>query len=153
MSRFSRDSKFRLRDFRRRVNLNEGCNQVYINKAIDHEYMPVHPFACEVELLKKLKWSSEKCTSVDAYWNMETDIVFIQVLTKTVSNQKKEGLYVRWDNTKKQYLNLFAIIDKPFVTREMFEYVMCKFNELCATPSEKSRKKYGRKLKYIGKIR
>jgi len=151
MSRFSRDSKYRLRDFRKRTTKNDGCNQVYINKSIDHEYMPVHPFAYEVEMLETLKPSPEKCTSVDAYWNLKTDIAFLQVATITVFDHKVVGLYVRWEKTKKEFLNLVAIVDAPYVTRESFENVMCRFINPCISPSEKNRKRYGRKLKYIGK--
>ena len=152
MSRFSRDSKFRLRDFRKRTSKIGRFNQVYINKSIDHEYMPVHPFACEVEMLETLKSSQEQCTSVDAYWNLKTDIAFLQVATKTVFDHKEVGLYVRWEKTKKEYLNLVAIVVAPYVTRESFENVMCRFIKRCISPSERNRKRYGRKLKYIGKI-
>jgi hypothetical protein len=115
---------------------------------VNQEYIPVHPFACESELLKDINWLPEKCTSVDAYWKMKNDVSFLQVMTKDVSDNKQVGIYIRWDKTKKQYLNIVAIIDESVVTRDIFEKIMCNVIHLGIHPSEKNRKRYGCKLQY-----
>jgi hypothetical protein len=37
ISKFSKDSKFKIRSFRKRTDQNEGCCQVYKNNVIDQK--------------------------------------------------------------------------------------------------------------------
>ena len=76
MSRFTKDSKFRLRDFSKRVNYSP--ESVYKSSA-GFEYIPVHPFSDEDTVLKELYMRPEECRAVDAYWHMGTDIGFLQM--------------------------------------------------------------------------
>ena len=141
MTRFTKDSKYRLRDFRRRGSwASENC-KIYTHAQLSQYYIPIHPFGNEKEVVKSLNLAKESCGWVDAYWNMESDVSFIQVLTKEMSNDGKVGLYAQWGNKMKEYLTLTAIIEQPYVTRDIFEEKMAQFVKLGMKPTEQLRLK------------
>lgn len=57
--------------------------------------MPVHPCADEGELLAKLGYSSERCTSVDLWWSDGVDVAFVQVVCVGDARPLVPGLHAR----------------------------------------------------------
>ena len=100
MSRFSKDSKFRLRDFSRR---KAYCpDSVFIHVGLGYEYIPHHPFSDENRLLEKLNLQPRECKSVGAWWNMKTDISLIEVTSNKHNARLNPGLYAGWHKEKKR---------------------------------------------------
>ena len=73
MSTFSRQRKFRIRDFESRA-AHDGD----VRKYRDWRYVTVHPFADEPELLKRLSMAPDDCKFADAWWHTGTDIALLQ---------------------------------------------------------------------------
>lgn len=149
MTRFSKDSKYRLRDFKKRGSCGSEGGDIYHHEKLTHSYIPIHPLADDLDILEKLDLAKESCTWVDAYWNMGTDVSFIQVISKeNTANNLEVGLYAQWGNTIKECLTLTSIIEEAFITKSIFEQQMNEFISLGILPSEALRRKLGRlKLK------
>jgi len=141
MTRFTKDSKFRLRDFEKRRSWNSENCEIYGHQGLSQSYIPLYPFGNEVDLLEKLAISKESCIWVDAYWNMDNDVSFLQVLSKEASSNAEVGLFAQWGNTIKEYLTLTAVVDQPYITRAIFEEQMELFSSLDIDPSEQLRRK------------
>ena len=58
------------------------------------EFLPIHPFADEPELLAKLNLKAEDCRSVDAYWRIGDDVCFLQVWLSTDDPLGRSGLFL-----------------------------------------------------------
>lgn len=119
-----RDRKKRLRDFRERKDFNRENVYVVANKG--WEYIPVHPFADETEILRKLDFPAERCVEVDAYWNWGEDVVFIQVAA-TSDDGLPPSLYARYSDRSSSRVNLYAVLTTKVVIRADFERTMHEF--------------------------
>lgn len=150
MSRFTKDSKFRLRDFRRRKDYSPSS--VNLHDALNHEYIPIHPFSDDEELLARLELSASECKSVDAWWNMGADVSLIGIWSRVIQKDRKVGIYASWPKGKQRNLYIMAVVDSETITRSLFEEVMEHACDLELKASEKLRKKLSDKLTYIGKI-
>ena len=150
MSRFTKDSKFRLRDFRRRKDYSP--DSVYKHPTLGYEYIPIHPFSDESIILEKLELQSDNCKSVDAWWNMITDMCLLGVTTKDIETNRKEGIYASWPREKQGYLYFMVVLDSQAVSRVSFESIIDRINELGLIASEELRKSLTRKLAYVGNV-
>ena len=150
MTRFTKDSKFRLRDFRKRKDYSP--DSVCTHPDLLQEYIPNHPFSDDKKILEKLKLRPENCRSVDAWWNMESDICLLGVITKDFEIDRKEGIYASWQREKLGYLYFKVVLDSKMISRASFESIMGRINELGLIASEKLRGNLTGKLVYIGKI-
>jgi hypothetical protein len=81
------------------------------------EYLAVHPFADETDLLKQISWSADRCTEVDAYWQVFDDIVFVQLISTIEEKDRPPGRYVRSGHG----LNLLIVVSSPTITKGVFE--------------------------------
>jgi hypothetical protein len=111
--------KARLSDFRSRC-----ADDVEVLRLRDSEYIPIHPFADDQALLERIGWQSEKCISVDAYWRVTDDVVFLQMSTKG-SSGRAVGRYARWREGEGG-VNLSVVVDAPTISRAVFEAEMTR---------------------------
>jgi hypothetical protein len=113
----------RLAAFESRAQL--APHQVLRHVVAGWRYIPIHPFADDHDLLKRLNWPAERCVSVDAYWNCADDVHFLQV---EVAGQSIRGpsLYYRWKGSDAYAANFVAVIAQGAVAREAFESVMSR---------------------------
>jgi hypothetical protein len=88
-------------------------------------YIAVHPFADDHELLRRIDWPAHKRTSVDAYWEYEGDIYFLQVESEDIGLRPR-GLYYRWNGGNGYVANLVAVIDPAPIVRSCFEAIMTR---------------------------
>jgi len=86
-------------------------------------YIPVHPFADEDLLLKRIDWEASRCLRVDAYWECEGDVYFVQVEAEG-QTERTRGLYYRL--TDADGFNLVAIVDGHPIARETFESALTR---------------------------
>ena len=140
--------KLRLNDFERREKNHPGG--IYIHPHGDGEYLPVHPFADESELLVKLNMKPELCRSVDAYWRIDNDVIFIQVGLSADDPLGRSGFFARWSDIKPSMLNLVAIIKANRISRFDMESVMSKFVQLGSLNCSGLGYDLGNNLKQIG---
>ena len=111
----------RLAAFESRARL--APDQVLTHVDNGWRYIAVHPFAGDQELLSRLNWPSERCVSVDAYWECAGDVYFLQV-EGAGQSIRAPGLYYRWCGTDAWAANLVAVVDGSPVLRVAFESVM-----------------------------
>ena len=93
-------------------------------------YIAIHPFADDLELLKRLDLSPDRCMSVDAYWECASDIYFLQVEAVSTSDRARIqplGNYYRSANNPTYVANLVAILEPGSIRRQLFESVMAQF--------------------------
>lgn len=150
MSRFTKDSKFRLRDFRRRKNYSP--DSVYVHPMENYEYIPVHPFSDESDILEDLRMEPIECKTVDAWWNMHSDMCLLSVTTAREESNKEIGLYASWPKQKQGYLYFMAVLDSDRISKVSFQNVMAQISEYNLIASEKVRSKLSGKMSYVGKI-
>lgn len=84
------------------------------------QYIAIHPFADDVDLLAELSWSADRCLAVDAYWLVLGDVIFIQVASTEEEPQRSIGRYGRWDSNNQQVV-LRLIVGCNTITRSVFE--------------------------------
>jgi hypothetical protein len=96
---------------------------VYQHRTHGWEYIPIHPFGDEPEVLARLKMQPEDCTSADAWWGIDEDATLLEssVLGSPVLFAKL--------SPRQHRVYLVAVFDAPFVTRVAFEAAMVKFAE------------------------
>src|SRR5437667_2336418 len=75
--------KRRWSDFRSRVEYDP--QSVYRHKILGWEYIPVHPFGDEPEILTRLCLRPEACTSADAWWGIDGDATLLQSTVTSIS--------------------------------------------------------------------
>ncbi|MFV8751694.1 hypothetical protein ACNOYE_14210 [Nannocystaceae bacterium ST9] len=115
-------------DFRRRADY--APQNVYRHETHGWEYIPVHPFGDEPELLARLEMRPEDCRSVDAWWGIDGDATLLQ---STVLGAypgpagQVAGLTAQATSHPERWVYLFAVFDAPFVTRVDFEAAMVGF--------------------------
>lgn len=114
----------RWKDFRRRADY--APESVYRHRVSGWEYIPIHPFADEPELLARLNLRPEDCRSVDAWWGIAGDATLMQV----GSSKQAPGLHAHGTLDDQRWIYLTASLDVPYVTRAAFEGAMSRFVEL-----------------------
>jgi len=150
MSRFSKDSKYRLRDFSRRKRYSP--NSVYVHSTLEHEYIPIHPFSDERDILSELELSPSECRSVDAWWNMGEDVCLLSVYCQQLQDNRENGIHAYWPKYRQRSLYLMAVVDFDNITRELFERIMLRACEQELLASEELRTKLSPNLTYICEI-
>ena len=118
----------RWNDFRRRADYTP--QSVYRHRTHAWEYIPVHPFADEPDLLASLQLRPEDCRSADAWWGIDGDATLLQSSVVGLfpgPNQQVAGLTAQATTHPERWVHLFAVLDAPFVTRAAFEASMLKF--------------------------
>lgn len=113
-------------NFRRRVAY--APENVYRHRTHGWEYVPVHPFADEPEILSRLDMQPEDCFSVDAWWGIDRDATLLESWVVGWTH-RPAGLYARASLKMDDRVHLTAILDAPFVTRTAFEAAMLRFAE------------------------
>ena len=112
----------RVSDFLSRIDYSP--DSVYSHQERDWRYIPIHPFADEPSILDRLDLTPADCMSADAYWEIDGDIVFLEIISAAQTNREK-GLYCR---TRTEGGNVaFAVLTDDSVTRSEFERVMARF--------------------------
>ena len=112
----------RLADFQARVSFSE--DSAYQHKSHLWRYVPVHPFADELEHLARLEVESRSCIAVDAYWEIDGDVVFCEVVCAE-SSERRVGDYIR---TREDGGNIvLASIQSSSISRAEFEAAMTRF--------------------------
>jgi hypothetical protein len=84
------------------------------------EIVTIHPLADEPELVSRLGITPEECTSVDGYWCIGEDVVFLQLGTAK-GNLREPGLYARLASYPPRHVNLVVVVDTPYITRAVLE--------------------------------
>jgi hypothetical protein len=113
-------------EFRRRADF--APHTVYRHRVHGWEYLPVHPFADEAELLGRLGMRPEDCVSVDAWWGIDEDATLVEA-TVVGRSSRPAGLFAKATDEEDQRVYLLAVFDAPFVTRAAFEGAMTQFVE------------------------
>jgi hypothetical protein len=111
----------RLADFEARASDAPGDVLRHVQR--EWRYIPVHPFADDDLLLKRIGWEAGRCLSVDAYWECEEDVYFVQVEAEGQSKRTR-GLYYRL--TDRDGFNLLAVVDGRPIVRETFESALTR---------------------------
>ena len=112
----------RVDDFQARVDYSP--DSVYCHRAHNWRYIPIHPFADEPEILERLEISPAACYSVDAYWEIQGDVVFLETICERVAN-RPAGNYIR---TRTGGGNVaHSVLTQPTITRISFEDTMKEF--------------------------
>jgi hypothetical protein len=114
----------RWEDFRRRAD--DAPESVYRHRVSGWEYMPIHPFADEPELLARLNLRAEDCRSVDAWWGIARDATLMQ----TCISKQAPGLQAHGTVHDQRWIYLNGSLDVPSITRVAFEEAMSRFVEL-----------------------
>jgi len=112
----------RCNDFRRRARY--APESVYRHRLHDWEYIPVHPFADETELLRRLELQPDACRRVDAWCAIDGDVA---LLTCEGTPGSRAPHYRALRPRFGSHLHLHAAIDAPQVTRAEFEAAMTSF--------------------------
>src|SRR5688572_3610377 len=123
MQRKGSDEAMRARrwgDFRRRADY--APQDVYRHRARGWQYIPVHPFGDEPEVLERLRLRPGDCRSVDAWWGIDGDATLLESRAGSPA-----GLYAKPTPHRERWVYLVAVFDAPFVTRPMFEKAMTLF--------------------------
>src|SRR5262245_46641614 len=116
----------RWRDFRRRADYAPGS--VYRHRTHGWEYIPVHPFGDEPEVLARLSLRPEDCQMADAWWGIDGDATLLESGVVGVLGVPAR-LLAKATKHEEQWVYLMAVFDAPFVTRADFEAAMVRFAE------------------------
>lgn len=68
----------RVSDFQSRIDY--APDSAYAHREREWRYVPIHPFADEPAVLEGLGLSPAACWKADAYWEVDGDIVFLEVI-------------------------------------------------------------------------
>jgi hypothetical protein len=119
------DQQLRMRDFNARAR--DAPEAGFEDPSVG-EYIAVNPLADEVDLLDRLGISPSQCTKVDCYWKRGGDVCFLQVETRA-NTSREPGLWARTSAGNPPYVNLVAIVEESFVTRQLLHRVMNALSE------------------------
>ena len=112
-----------INDFERRCAYAPAS--VYIHRDKQWRYIPIHPFADEPGVLRRLGIGPDDCRGVDAYWRTHDAVYFLQVWTQRVdTTDRKPGLYAQRPDGSPALCYLTAIVPDATVTRTHFESIM-----------------------------
>ena len=126
MQRKSSDEAMRARrweDFHRRADY--APQNVYRHRTRGWEYIPVHPFGDEPDVLERLALRPEDCRSADAWWGIDGDATLLE---SRAGNAVE--LFAKPTPHWERWVYLVAVFNAPFVTREAFEEAMCRFADV-----------------------
>jgi hypothetical protein len=122
-------SSDRLAEFAARASSTP--EDVYVHATRGWRYIPVHPFADDSTVLARIDWPSDRCRNVDAYWECDGDVHFVQV--HTVSADVRDiGVYYRWEGAD-YAANLVAVLEERPIARATFESILTTFWECLAS--------------------
>jgi hypothetical protein len=114
----------RWRDFRRRADY--APESVYRHPTRGWEYIPVHPFGDEPEVLSHLGLRPEDCRTADAWWGIDDDATLLESGVVGILPGSAR-LFAKATPHDKRWVYLVAVFDAPFVTRAAFEAAMVQF--------------------------
>ena len=89
--------------------------------AVPSEYLEVHPFGDDAVALRSARLHPAQCTSVDLYWRIGDDVVFVQASAREVGLRWQPGVHVRWNSWQPPTLVLQLRVDVPFLRRSDVE--------------------------------
>ena len=120
--------EIRWADFQRRVRFQSGDRPqtVYRHLSRDWQYIPIHPFADELDDLIRLNLRPDDCRSVDAWWGIDGDATLLEsgIIGYCPGPAR---LYAKPTKHDERWVYLVAVLDAPFVTRVAFEAAMVRF--------------------------
>lgn len=114
----------RWKDFRRRAD--HAPEDVYRHRTHGWEYIPIHPFGDEPEVLARLDLRPEDCHKADAWWSIDGDATLLETSIVGVLPGPAR-LFAKATPHDEQWVYLVGIFDASFVTRTMFEAAMVRF--------------------------
>jgi hypothetical protein len=123
MQRSGSDEIMRMRrweNFRRRAEYAPGS--VYRHRTCGWQYIPVHPFGDEPEVLDRLGLRPHDCLIADAWWGIDCDATLLESRVGDAAE-----LFAKPTPNWERWVYLVAVFDVPFVTREVFETAMSRF--------------------------
>lgn len=106
-----RDKRARLQDFNDRLMHGENAARVLTTR-----YITINPFGNGNERESAIGSGIK----VDAYWDVTTDVLFVQMYSRNYLPSRSVGTYVR-RNANTGYLNIVEIMDQPTITKAVFE--------------------------------
>ena len=109
----------RVADFQSRVDYSP--DSVYHHRLHGWRYIPIHPFADEADILERLELTPASCVSVDAYWEIDGEVVLLEVMCGG-DTVRAPGIYLRTRPDRGN--NVHAILADTSVTRTAFEDTM-----------------------------
>jgi hypothetical protein len=101
---------------------------VYHHRTHGWEYIPVHPFGDESEVLARLGLRPEDCFSADAWWSIDGDATLLES-SVVGSYPGPARLFAKPTQHQERWVYLVAVFAAPFVTRVAFEAAMVRFAE------------------------
>jgi hypothetical protein len=107
---------------------DEGALPVYQHRTRGWEYVPVHPFGDEPEVLARLGLRPEDCLTADAWWGIDGDATLLESGVVSV-RRRPARLLAKPTRHEVGWVYLDAVFDAPFVTRTAFEAAMVRFAE------------------------
>ena len=113
-----KDRAVRLKDFEIR---GEQRQLVLPSGEALGDYIEVHPFSDDVDALRELDWSAERCRAVDCYWKIDRDVLFVQFWSRSGPGERGPGYYARVDETRPTYLVVGVVLPRPQVSRVQAE--------------------------------
>jgi len=105
----------RWESFRERATA-AGPARVYRHRTHGWEYIPVHPFGDEPEVLERLGLRPDDCRSADAWWGIDGDATLLEARVGDAA-----ALFAKPTPHWERWVYLVAVFEAPFVTREAFE--------------------------------
>ena len=116
----------RWNDFRRRADF--APETVYRHRTHGWEYIPIHPFGDEPDVLARLGLCLEDCRTADAWWGIDDDATLLE--SGVVSVVGGSARFVAKPTPHmERWVYLVAVFNSPFVTRAEFECAMVRFAE------------------------
>ncbi|HVR96257.1 MAG TPA: hypothetical protein VMW27_06570 [Thermoanaerobaculia bacterium] len=112
-------------EFRKRADF--APESVYRHRTHGWEYIPVHPFGDEHEVLESLGLRPEDCRNADAWWGIDGDATLLE--SGVVDTGLAPGLFAKASRHEERWVYLVALFDAPYVTRALFEEAMVRFAE------------------------
>lgn len=116
----------RWKNFRRRADYAPG--DVYRHRSRGWEYIPIHPFGDEPEVLSRLGLRPEDCHRADAWWGIDEDATLLESSVVGAHVSGPARLFAK-TAPRVERVYLVAILDAPFITRTAFETAMVRFAE------------------------
>ena len=130
----------RWRDFRLRADY--APDRVYRHRTRGWEYIPVHPFGDEPEVLARLGLRPEDCRTADAWWGIDGDATLLESgVVGAIA--RSAGLFAKATEHEESWVYLVAVFDAPFVTRTAFEEAMIRFAEAGFPRAERFQLRWG----------
>jgi hypothetical protein len=123
-------------DFLRRVEFAPDSARVH--RSAGWQYIPIHPFADDTDDLSRLGIAPGDCWSADAWWGIEGDAALVQSCIARMAG-RLPGLYACRSVSEEGSVDLLAVLEDPYITREAFEVVLSRFAALGFPDGERFR--------------